>query len=165
MKKTPSKVAHNWPNQPCQPAQNQPKSQFLFHKNCSLRDLCLMTLLTAKRGKYFCSSWYCGSYVKKCLFPFHYPGFDVEVAEIFLNGTYLVFIAYFLYFLVKPNSDNYEVIERGCDNNTFNNEPECVFENVTLAIIGKCYCNERGAKIPCNLLKCKYRWYILSGSK
>ena len=29
----------------CQPAQNQPKSQFLFHKNCSPRDICIMTLV------------------------------------------------------------------------------------------------------------------------
>ena len=28
----------------CQLAQIQPKSQFLFHKNCSPRDLCIMTL-------------------------------------------------------------------------------------------------------------------------
>ena len=47
MKKQPSKVAHNWPQfffQYCQPAQNQPESQLLFHKNCSLHDLCIMTL-------------------------------------------------------------------------------------------------------------------------
>ena len=47
MKKTPSKVAHNRPNfffQYCQPTQNQPKSQFLFHKSCSLRNLCIMIL-------------------------------------------------------------------------------------------------------------------------
>ena len=31
-------------NQNYQPAQNQPKSQFLFHKNCSPRDLYIMTL-------------------------------------------------------------------------------------------------------------------------
>ena len=39
MKKTPSKVAHNLPKhffQYCQPAQNQPKSHILFHKNGSL---------------------------------------------------------------------------------------------------------------------------------
>ena len=29
-----------------QPAQNQPKFQFLFHKNCSLRNLCVMTLIS-----------------------------------------------------------------------------------------------------------------------
>ena len=29
----------------CQPAQNQPKSQFMFHKKCLLRDLCIMTLV------------------------------------------------------------------------------------------------------------------------
>ena len=29
----------------CQPAQNQSKSQFLFHKNCSTRDLFIVTLL------------------------------------------------------------------------------------------------------------------------
>ena len=41
MKKPTSKVAHNRSKcffQYCQPAQNQPKSQFLFHKNCSLGD-------------------------------------------------------------------------------------------------------------------------------
>ena len=42
MKKTPSKVDHNRPTnfffQYCQPAQNQPKSHILFHKNGSLRD-------------------------------------------------------------------------------------------------------------------------------
>ena len=32
--------------QNCQPAQNQPKSQFQFHKNCSPRDLCIMTLFS-----------------------------------------------------------------------------------------------------------------------
>ena len=41
MKKMPSKVA-----QYCQPAQNQPKSYFLFHKNVSLRDFYIMTLAT-----------------------------------------------------------------------------------------------------------------------
>ena len=43
MKKLLSNVAHNRPQfffQYCQPAQNQPKSQFLFHKNCSPDDLC-----------------------------------------------------------------------------------------------------------------------------
>ena len=48
MKKMPSKVPHNRPKkcfQYCQPAQNQSKSQLLFHKNCSPRDLCVMTLL------------------------------------------------------------------------------------------------------------------------
>ena len=41
MKKTPSKVAPNQPPiffQYCQPAQNQLKSHFLFHKNVSLRN-------------------------------------------------------------------------------------------------------------------------------
>ena len=33
----------------CQPAQNQPKSQFLFHKNYSPRDLCVMTLAESRR--------------------------------------------------------------------------------------------------------------------
>ena len=28
----------------CQLAQNQPKSQFLFNKNCSPHDVCIMTL-------------------------------------------------------------------------------------------------------------------------
>ena len=48
MKKQPSKVAHNRPQfffQYCQLAQNQSKSQFLFHKNCSPHDLCIMTLI------------------------------------------------------------------------------------------------------------------------
>ena len=47
MKTTPSKVVYNWPKfffYDCQPAQNQPKSQFLFHKNCSLHDFFIMTL-------------------------------------------------------------------------------------------------------------------------
>ena len=55
MKKTPTKVAHNMPQiffQHCQPAQNQPKSQFLFHENWSLRDLCIMTLPTG------CVCWF-----------------------------------------------------------------------------------------------------------
>ena len=53
MKKSPSKVAHNRPRLfflYCQPAQIQPKSQFLFHKNCSPRDLCIKTLRS--RGIY-----------------------------------------------------------------------------------------------------------------
>ena len=48
MKKLPSKVAHNWPKfffQYCQPAQNQPKSHILFHKNGYLRDFYIMTLV------------------------------------------------------------------------------------------------------------------------
>jgi hypothetical protein len=43
-----SKVAYNRPPfffQYCQPAQNQPKSHFLFHKNVSLRDFYMMTLV------------------------------------------------------------------------------------------------------------------------
>ena len=47
MKKMPSNVAHNRPPfffQYCQPAQNQPKSQFLFHKFCSPREFCITTL-------------------------------------------------------------------------------------------------------------------------
>jgi hypothetical protein len=50
IKKKTSKVAHNWPPiffQYCQPAQNQLKSHFLFHKNVSLRDFYIMTLATA----------------------------------------------------------------------------------------------------------------------
>ena len=50
MKKTTSKVAHNQPQiffQYCQPAQNQPKSQLQFHKNCSPHDLCIITLPVA----------------------------------------------------------------------------------------------------------------------
>ena len=41
-----SKVAHNQHNlffQYCQPAQNQPKSYFLFDKDVSLRDFNIMT--------------------------------------------------------------------------------------------------------------------------
>ena len=47
IKKTPSNVAHNRPQfffQCCQPTENQLKSQFLFHKICSPRDLCVITL-------------------------------------------------------------------------------------------------------------------------
>ena len=48
LKKPPSKVAHNWPNfffsTYCEPAQNQPKSHILFHKNGPLRDFYVMTL-------------------------------------------------------------------------------------------------------------------------
>ena len=43
----PSKVAHYRPKlffQYCEMAQNQQKSQFLFHNNWSLRDLCIMIL-------------------------------------------------------------------------------------------------------------------------
>ena len=38
MQKLPSKVPHKWPKcllKYCQPAQNQPKSNFLFYKNVS----------------------------------------------------------------------------------------------------------------------------------
>ena len=34
----------------CQPAQNLPKSNFLFHKNVSLRDFYIMTLSVIHRG-------------------------------------------------------------------------------------------------------------------
>ena len=46
--KPPSKVAHNRSIffQYCQPSQNQPKSKFLFNKNRSPCDLCIMTLET-----------------------------------------------------------------------------------------------------------------------
>ena len=48
--KTPSKNAHNRSKlaifSVLPTGSNQPKSQFLFHKNCSLRDLCIMTLWT-----------------------------------------------------------------------------------------------------------------------
>ena len=47
--KLSSKVAHNRTKfffQYSQPAQNQPKSHFLFHKNVSLRDFYIMTLIT-----------------------------------------------------------------------------------------------------------------------
>ena len=50
MKRKPSKVAHNWP--PIrQPVQNQPKSHFLFHKNVSLPNFYIMTLLQTKGPK------------------------------------------------------------------------------------------------------------------
>ena len=48
MKKPASKVAHNRPQfffQYCQPAQNQPKSNILFHKNGSRCDFYIMTLI------------------------------------------------------------------------------------------------------------------------
>ena len=48
MKKLPSKVANNWPQfffHYCQMVQYQPKSQFLFHKNCSPCDLGIMILV------------------------------------------------------------------------------------------------------------------------
>ena len=48
MKKLLSKVAHNRPKrfffQSCRPAQNLPKTHFLFHKNVSLHDFYIMTL-------------------------------------------------------------------------------------------------------------------------
>ena len=47
MKKTSSKVAHNWPQfffQYCQRAQNLFKSFILFHKNVTLPDFNVMTL-------------------------------------------------------------------------------------------------------------------------
>ena len=37
-------LGYFWNEQYCQLAQNQPKSQFLFHKNCSPCDLCIMIL-------------------------------------------------------------------------------------------------------------------------
>ena len=55
MKKQPLKVAHNWPNyffQFCKPAQNQPKSHILFHKNGSLRNFYTMNL---NEGVQICS--------------------------------------------------------------------------------------------------------------
>ena len=48
MKKLASKVSHNLPNyffQYCQPAKNRPKSHILFHKNGSMRDFYIMTLV------------------------------------------------------------------------------------------------------------------------
>ena len=49
MKKLLSKLAHNRPQtfffQYCQPAKNQPKYHILFHKNGSLRDFYIMTLV------------------------------------------------------------------------------------------------------------------------
>ena len=49
----PLKTWKNWPQkstqiffQYCQPAQSQPKSQFLFHENFSRRDLCITTVVT-----------------------------------------------------------------------------------------------------------------------
>ena len=50
MKKPALKAPHNQPKLfflYCQTVQNQPKSKFLFHKNCSPRDLCIMTLTAA----------------------------------------------------------------------------------------------------------------------
>ena len=51
MKKLLSKVAHNRPKrfffQSCRPAQNLPKTHFLFHKNVSLHDFYIMTLPAA----------------------------------------------------------------------------------------------------------------------
>ena len=51
MKKTASKVVHNRSEllffHYCQPAENQPKSQILFHKSGSLRDFYKMTLVAA----------------------------------------------------------------------------------------------------------------------
>ena len=48
LEKPASKVAHNRPKgfffQYCQPAQIQPKSQLLFHKNLPPRDFFIMTL-------------------------------------------------------------------------------------------------------------------------
>ena len=50
-KRLPLEVTYNWPkNQP----QNQPKSQLLFHKNCSLDNLCVMTLLSCV---YLCTEY------------------------------------------------------------------------------------------------------------
>ena len=46
MKKTPSKVAHNWPRPFFLRTANRPKSQFLFHKNLPPRDFSIMTLVT-----------------------------------------------------------------------------------------------------------------------
>ena len=48
MEKPTSKVAHNRPVcfEYCQPAQDQPKYQFMFHNNCSSHDLCILTLIT-----------------------------------------------------------------------------------------------------------------------
>ena len=48
MKNPTSKVAHEWPNffSVLPMAQNQPKSQFLFLKNCSPCDLYIMTYLS-----------------------------------------------------------------------------------------------------------------------
>ena len=48
LKKPASKVAHNCPQfffQQCKPAQIQPKSQLLFHKNLPPRDFSIMTLV------------------------------------------------------------------------------------------------------------------------
>ena len=47
MKKKPSKVGHIWPNfffSTTNRPKKQPKYQFLFHKICSLLDLCITTL-------------------------------------------------------------------------------------------------------------------------
>ena len=56
MKKLPSKVAHNRPNfffHYSQPAQNQPKSHFLLHKNFSLHNFYIMTLILTYFAKLF----------------------------------------------------------------------------------------------------------------
>ena len=54
MKKYPQKLLIIGPPlffQHCQPAQNLPKSHFLFHKNVSLRDFYIMTLVTKDIGR------------------------------------------------------------------------------------------------------------------
>ena len=52
LKKPASKVAYNRSKclffQKCQPAQIQPKCQFLFHKNLPPRDFSILTLATRK---------------------------------------------------------------------------------------------------------------------
>ena len=61
-KKTSSKVAHNRPPfffQYCQPAQNQPKSHILFHKNGSLRDFYDFAFIS------LLSTYWTPSYLKK----------------------------------------------------------------------------------------------------
>ena len=61
----PSNVANNRPQfifEYCQPAQNQPKSQFLFHKSCSPRDLCIMTLAGTQMPEHELNFEHCGTY-------------------------------------------------------------------------------------------------------
>jgi len=52
-------IGTNFFFQYCQPAQIQPKSQFLFHKNCSPRDLCIMTLITVALTSTACHRCHC----------------------------------------------------------------------------------------------------------
>ena len=57
----------------CQPAQNQPKSQIWFNENCSLRDLCIMTLVGAT------PSWENSTWPNVCIHPYIYIYIDVSL--------------------------------------------------------------------------------------